>query len=237
MLGATKKKAIVTYNFANYDSLKEPAVITDGWDYLVVSDGQVQSDAWRSVRVPALQSVICPKRRSSILKIASHRYVPDEYDLVVTLDASMRINCDLDEFVGEFHSPDSDLTLARHPKRQCLYDEADAVIKLQYDDPDLVGRQISRYRSDGFPERRGLYGTRMMVKNHRSSALRELCDVWAEEYMTGSRRDQLSLTYSIWKLGQAGLKEARITAFDFNEVYRRRHLFEITTHLGSRRWP
>lgn len=231
------RRAVVTFIFGGYDTLKDPTVVTPGWDYLCYGDTGLRSAVWRSV-VPAasLQDVPCPKRRASLLKIAHHRHVAGNYETVITIDGSMRINCNLDDFLAEFHHGDHDLTLARHPDRDCLYDEADAVLEYGFDDPDVVRRQVARYRAAGFPRKQGLYGTRMMVKSHRSAGLRAMGDLWADEYRAGSRRDQLSLTYAIWRHARQTGRPLRIGAFDFDEVYRRRRLFEITPHLGSQRW-
>jgi len=231
------KKVIITYILGGYDRLKEPTEITPGWDYLCFSDVGLRSDIWQPMPLRGRPlGVNCPKRRSSLIKINHHKFISDRYDVCVTLDGSMQINCNLDGFIEEFWSDELDLAIARHPKRSCLYDEASAVLELQMDDPEIVNAQICRYREQGFPINYGLYGTRMMIKNNRSGRLRSMCECWEEEYRAGSRRDQLSLTYSIWKDTKRTGDPVRIRPFDFNDVYHARELFRITPHLGSARW-
>jgi len=230
------KKVVLTYITGGYDALRDPAVVTPGWDYVCVSDRGLRSKVWRAAPLddgPAATED--DKRRAGLIKIGHHDFVGDDYDLCVTLDGSMRINGDLDALLGEVWSDDADLALARHPWRDCLYDEAREVKALGFDDPAVVERQTRRYRRQGFPRQFGLYATGLMIKNNRSARLRQVCERWAAEYRTGSRRDQLSLTYAIWKEAQAG-EALRVKTFDFMDVFRQRKLVEIADHRGSRLW-
>lgn len=228
------RKAVLTYIIGGYDSLKDPEIVTPGWDYFCVSDAEVSSSIWR--QLPLLASVdvtTCPKRHSSFIKIMHHLYVPDDYDLCMTIDGSMKIRCDLDCFLKEIWTTGADMAIARHPRRNCLYREAAAVLALQLDDRQLVQAQTARYRAEGFPEDCGLYGARLIVKNNRSASLREMNSLWAQEVLSGSRRDQLSLTYALWKHARETGRQIQIATFDFEDVYRARKLFEIMPHLES----
>ena len=228
------RKAVLTYIIAGYDELKEPDIVTPGWDYFCVSDAPIASQTWRPLPVlPSWPDTACPKRHASFVKIMHHLYLPAGYDVCITIDGSMRIRCDLDSFLGEVWSGETDMAIARHPLRNCLYDEAAAVAELRFDDRALVDSQTARYRREGFPRNYGLYGARLIVKNNRSVSLQNASAIWARELLGGSRRDQLSLTYALWRYrGETGGR-ININTFDFEDVYRARQLFEITPHLGS----
>jgi hypothetical protein len=231
------RKAVITYIIDGYDTLKDPAAATPGWDYLCLSDDGLKSEIWRPVALNGRpRGVDSPKRKSSLIKIQHYDYVGGDYDLCITLDGSMQINCDLDAFLNEFWSEDLDISLVAHPDRDCLYDEADAVLQNELDDPEIVRRQIARYSEHGFPRRYGLYESRLMIKNNRSKRLRSVCDCWAAEYRLGSRRDQLSLTYAIWKDEIISGESLRIRSFDSREAFQSRELFRIVEHVGSRLW-
>jgi len=125
------KKAVITYILDGYDRLKDPAVVTPGWDYLCFSDDDFGSEIWKPLPLPPSPfGTICPKRRTSLLKIQHFDYVSEDYDLVMTLDGSMTINCNLDAFLDEFWTDQTDLLIARHFERNCLYAEAKAVLVL-----------------------------------------------------------------------------------------------------------
>jgi len=110
------------------------------------------------------------------------------------------------------------------------------VLEFGFDDPRVVREQIGRYAKAGFPPDYGLFACCMMVKRHHSSRLRAMCDCWAEEYLAGSRRDQLSLTYASWKHARTTGEPLNIKTFDFDEVYVRRQLFIINHHIRPRVW-
>lgn len=231
------KKVVFTFIINGYDTLKDPTIVTPGWDYLCYSDEGLSSEVWQSVRSNGLPvGVTCPKRRASLLKIEHHKTLAEGYDLCITLDGSMRINVNLDDFLAEFWTSGTDMAIARHPHRNCVYDEGLEVVKQTLDDPQVVHDQLRRYEAAGYPRNQGLYGTRMMVKEMHSQRLRRACDRWSLEYRAGSRRDQLSLNYALWQEERATAEPLRLQTFDFNEVYRVRKLFEIHRHLGTNRW-
>lgn len=70
------KKVVVTYIFGKYDTLKDPTVLTPGWDYLCFSDLGLSTKVWHSVspNESALAST-CPKRRASLLKIQHYNHI------------------------------------------------------------------------------------------------------------------------------------------------------------------
>ncbi|MBD3320193.1 MAG: DUF616 domain-containing protein [Chitinivibrionales bacterium] len=230
------KNIIFTFIFGDYDSLKDPLVVTPGWDYYCISDRGIGSDIWKPVNVAnKLRHIACPKRKASLLKIEHFKYIPPEYDICITLDGSMVLNTDLNDFIEENRESDPDLMIARHPDRTCIYDEAAVVLQAQLDTKENVVTHMQRYALQGFPRNQGLYGTRMMVKNNRSAGLRRMCEIWGREYRRGSRRDQLSMNYAIWKAKKEGI-ELTVKEFDFRELYFKSGKFMITRHKKILRW-
>ncbi len=161
---------VFTFIFNGYDTLKDPTVITPGWDYIFLSDKKVGSDIWIPVDVSEkVKHISDPKRKASLMKIEHYRYVPTHYDLCMALDGSMLLNTDLNKFIDQYWKEGTDLLIAKHPYRKCIYEEAVVVIKAKYDSEDTVFNHMKRYRQEGYPRYHGLYGTRMMIKNNRST--------------------------------------------------------------------
>jgi len=50
------------------------------------------------------------------------------------------------------------------------------------------------------PKKFGLYETGVFYRSLRDERVDKLMDMWADELINNSHRDQLSLTYCIWKL-------------------------------------
>ncbi|MBD3347040.1 MAG: DUF616 domain-containing protein [Chitinivibrionales bacterium] len=230
------RNIIFTFIFGNYDTLKDPQVVTPGWDYYCLSDTGICTDIWKPVNIAKrLGHISCPKRKASLLKIEHHKYIPPQYDICITLDGSMLLNADLNEFIDKNRKDGFDLMIARHPDRTCIYDEAAVVLQAQLDSKQNVVSHMQRYALEGFPRHQGLYGTRMMVKNNKSEKLKRVCDIWAREYRRGSRRDQLSMNYAIWKASREGIK-LKIKEFDFRDLYFKSGNFIITRHRKIMRW-
>ena len=58
---------------------------------------------------------------------------------------------------------------------------------------------MSRYRDEGFPRQFGLYETNVVLRKHNEPLVGKVDVDWWREIDSGSRRDQLSLTYVLWK--------------------------------------
>ena len=115
----------------HYDTLKEPSVITPGWEYVLLTDHTVNSDVW-DVRITT----------------AHNRYlkINAPFDgLTIYVDGSIEIIGDLNEFIAEVSQV---FTIWRHPHRTCTFTEAEAVIKLKGMNPNEVYKQMQRYAMD-----------------------------------------------------------------------------------------
>ena len=102
-----------------YDLLKDPTVITPGWQYVCYTNNKdLKSDVWE-IFYMNLQDV----KQVRKVKIIT----PFEYDTCIWVDASIEIQCNLDDFVRDYHS--TYFTIMRHPYRNCTYMEAEACIQ------------------------------------------------------------------------------------------------------------
>lgn len=171
----------------NYDILKEPLVVSEGWEYVVFSDRFIDSDVW--------QCHITEKHNREI-KILGHK----EFFNVPTLyvDGSIQIKGDLNEFVSRIPQW---FTLWKHPHRSCTYKEAQAVIRLKGCKPTIVNQQMNRYKKAGLPGNWGLAACGIMYRDFSDPVVREMCNDWFKEWEMSCGRDQLSLPYTFWKRG------------------------------------
>ena len=225
-------RAIYTYIIGNYDSLKEPDVRSRNWRYICYSDTAQDSNTWDVRQLDTNWTrKLSSKQIASLLKIEHYKFAPTESDLVITIDGSMQIYADLDEVVDALWEDGLDMVIASHPKRDCVYREAVAVLEKGFDRPTSVCPQMWRYFLRGYPAANGMYGTRMMIKNNRSENLRRMCEIWSQEYRRGSCRDQLSLNYAIWKARCEGMA-INIKEVDFNWLYKESGMFGIRRHNG-----
>jgi hypothetical protein len=69
------------------------------------------------------------------------------------------------------------------------------------DCPVTIGQQMDRYRRDQMPADFGLSENNVLLRYHGDSHIRGVMELWWQEVAGGSRRDQLSLSYVLWRRG------------------------------------
>lgn len=184
---------IYTAIFGDYDILKEPTYVTGGWKYVCYTNNKnLTSDVWEIRYIK--NKNLSDKMAARCIKIRFFDYIKD--DLVVWCDASMQINCDLNEFIKQKHM--GDFTLMMHPVRKCTYEEGLACISLGKDNYVNVDEQMAFYKSKGFPPNQGMVQTGLMVRNNNKN-VKQFCKMWYEQVDRFSHRDQLSFNYVVWK--------------------------------------
>ena len=185
------KKACLCVIVGNYDTLKIPFIINSEWDYYCITDQDITSDFWKIIKI---DSTLDSKWQSRYIWTHFDRYI--DCDIIIKHDASMIINNDLD-YLLEFISPDNDILLAKHDRRNCIYDEGNAVIYKFPNSIELVNSQMKKYSEMGFPENYGLHyqGIRVMRNNEK---IRKFNNLWWHQISTGCWRDQLSFDFVRW---------------------------------------
>ena len=192
-----KRKVVYTTIIGKYDKLKEPKVISEGFDYVCFTDDvELNSKIWK-INVVDNPEGLDNKRLSSKINILCNFFLK-EYDLSIMIGGQISINCDLNIFLDEnYHG--EDMVTFRHPDRSCIYEEAKVCIAIGKDDPEIINKQMEGYRSKGFPERIGLVASGIMIRNHDSKKLGEFMNRWWKEVCFKSKRDQLSFNFILWK--------------------------------------
>ena len=157
-----------------------------------------RADGWDVRYMPMADT---SRRAARRLKLLPHHFL-HEFDWWVWHDASLQLTTSAAALACQCLESGRELATFRHPERDCVYREAEAVNWYHLDDPRVVESQVNRYRQIGFPSRFGLLETALLVRRN-VPAVRELNEAWFEELSQGSERDQLSLMPCLW---QSGLK-------------------------------
>jgi len=200
-----KRCAVVSANFGVRDRLVSFAPLGDADCFLFTDRPSGARAPWTAL--PIDHNEADPKRQSLHVKTNLARYF-GAYDFVLWIDQNIMPAFDAVSRLVDMADPPA-FASYRHWGRDCLYDEANAVIQTRRDAPDVVGAQVARYRQEGFPEKFGLFETNVMFLDLRQAAVRRVLALWWREIARGARRDQLSLTYVLWKTGvEAGAIEA-----------------------------
>jgi hypothetical protein len=190
---------IYTAITGNYDLLKEqPELPRQGLQLEAFLDREQPSRTWR-VR-PATTTFPNPRLNAKYHKILSHINFPSfEYSLWI--DGSIVICPGTSvSHLADYFLSDSDIAVFAHRKRYCLYQEAAHCMYRHKDDPETIRRQVFRYTQEGYPTNNGLAECGVLLRRH-TKRVKEFNDLWWNEILGGSGRDQISFPYAIWKVG------------------------------------
>ncbi len=188
------KKCIFTINFGNYDRLREPLFVSEGWDYIVFTNNDIKSDIWE---VRKVDLDMTNSHRARHVYINSQKYLP-EYDYSIMIGGQIEIKSDLNKFVKENFDLSKDFNLLKHPCRTCIYDEAKLLIKEKIGKEHEITPQLDRYKKEGFPAKFGLSACGIIGRKHNKNVAKYE-SMWWDELYGGVCRDQLSFDYIRWK--------------------------------------
>jgi len=212
------KTVIYTAIFGGKDNLIEPKYIPEGCDFVCFTDDEnLKSNIWQVKKVES--TFDDPVRNARMYKVLPHKYL-SEYKISVWVDGNLLVRGDVNELIRKYLE---NVNLAifdhnQHTKRwkklfwvkdksdcrDCVYDEVEYLLKMEKegkykDDPELMKNQVEKYRKEGYPEHNGLAVTMVILRRHNELDIIKTMEDWWEEIKNGSRRDQLSFNYVVWK--------------------------------------
>jgi len=188
------RRAVYTVLVGGFDALLSPVQFEPELDYFAFTDTKQAIPApWQSR--PLASSQRNPRMTARWHKLHPHRLLAD-YDESLYVDANVLIR---DRIVPLFSQAlqEAPLALFRHSDRNCVYEEAETVKRLQYDDAAIVDAQMAFYRAHGLPPRAGLHFGGIQLRRHNDPKLIELLEDWWRQLKIFSHRDQLSLGFML----------------------------------------
>lgn len=211
------EKIIYTALYGPYEELKEPVVITPGWKYLCHTDQELESETWQIIK-SFRDDDFSPQLAARVVKCGPKW----EWDQSIWIDASFKINCNLNDFWNEHYK--GGITAPKHPARRCIYREAE-VCRRRNLDSDNVAKQITRYSKQGMPGHNGLISSGILLRDN-SEPVKKFCELWWEQIVNGSVRDQIGFAYCQWKMPEV------VNYIDYD--YRVREEFLYFKHYNRR---
>lgn len=185
---------------ANINGKDEPKVLTwadeSKFDFIYFTDNPDLKvpKPWRKQIIQ--NTFTDPVYTARLCKLQPHNVLP-EHKQHIWMDANFDLLSDPSELIEEGLN-DYDLLFVIHPERSCMYDELNICTLRMLDNPDTMKNQLKRYEDSGFPKNFGLVETGIQVRNNCES-VRNFLNFWFTEVLNGSRRDQLSVMYALWK--------------------------------------
>jgi hypothetical protein len=190
---------IYTAITANYDQLKEqPSHEQPGLLFEAFLDREYISQTWNIRR--AISMFSNSRLNAKYHKILSHICFPDD-QVTLWIDGSVKINpaISIINLVNQFLSH-SDLAVFAHCERYCIYQESATCLHRRKDVSKTICHQVFRYAQEGYPINNGLAECTILLRRN-TKKVREFNELWWNEILTGSIRDQISFPYVAWKTG------------------------------------
>ena len=131
-----------------------------------------------------------PRLLAREIKLKPHEFLPD-HDYSIWIDSNFEIINPVLDF-------SYDIVTWKHPDRDCIYEEAKECIRLKKDDPEIIFKQMHKYRSENYPEHNGLLASGFMIRKN-TEQVNKFCEEWWDEVKHNSIRDQLSFNYVFTK--------------------------------------
>lgn len=193
-----KKNEIVVYTviLGNYDILKELSNKEEGIDYICFTDAPLESKTWQIREIPKSIELLPYKKIPRCLKTLPHLFLP-EYQTSLWVDASIEILKDTHKFIK--NNLKNSLAIARHPDRNCIYDEAVEILNRGKDRPIEIIPQVMEYSKANYPVKHGLVQTGIIIRKHNVAECKKFCEQWWNHISRHSHRDQMSFNYTLWE--------------------------------------
>lgn len=167
---------------------------SSGFDRICFTDDiSIDPNGWKLVYLDS--HYLDAPRASRYPKILPHRYLP-EYEWSLYIDNTVRLKrSPLEFFLKYVNDEKTNYWCVPHPWRDCIYDEAEEIIRLGYDDERRVREQMDHYYKLGYPEKSGLVANTVLLRKHNTPGIIGFNEIWFQHVLRFSRRDQLSFPF------------------------------------------
>jgi len=192
-----KDFVVYTCISSKYDTLNEILVKEPNVDYICYTDLNINSKTWEIRKIPNYLNELDSVRKARFIKIMPHMFLK-EYSRSLWVDGNIEILGKLNNFICNTFD-DYDISIPRHPLRNCVYDESVEIIEVKKDDEDIVTNQMLKYIEDGYPKNFGLAQSNVLIRKHNKEEVINFSKQWWREVLHHSRRDQLSFNYVLYK--------------------------------------
>lgn len=187
-----KMITIYTAIFGDYDLLREPFYTNPNIKYICFSDKKHYSKIWEIRVVDIIEPT--PRREARKYKILSHKYIDTKISLWI--DGSKFITRNPIPYIRT--SLKKTNILAGSHKRNCIYAEAEKCISVKKGNPNIIKKQMEKYRKEKYPKNNGLINSSVLLRRITPEVIK-IEEGWWYELTNWSVRDQLSFNYVIWK--------------------------------------
>lgn len=222
------KIIVYSANIGKYDKFREPIIVDPNIEYyLFTDDEEITSNVWKIINYKFEDDNLDNRKKSRFFKCNPHLILP-EHDISIWIDSSfLPLFDNTNNLLDKIAFWDKNIMIYKHYTRKCLYKEANVAKGMNYDTPDIIDKQMARYKEEGFPENYGLFESGFIIRKNNDDT-NKYNELWWEEIKNNSSRDQLSQMYVSWKTN------ITITPIMVGkDVYNNEFIGEYTYHSGK----
>ncbi len=137
------------------------------------------------------------RRVARFVKTNLIHLLPD-YDTIIWIDGNLQLTAPINTLISTMKDRGFSIAAIPHPVRSSVQEEAEAAIRANLDDPDIIRAQIEKYaRIDPDLARERLIESNFMIFDMTDPRVRKATDLWWSEIQAHSKRDQLSLNFAL----------------------------------------
>jgi hypothetical protein len=220
-----KKKVLYTCLTGNYDTLRQHSCIDFEYDYICFTDNNrlLMMGDYGVWKIKPLQYTCSDNTRNSRWHKTHPHILFKDYDISIWVDSNVDIK---DEFFfsNVMKNKLDKIKIPLHRSCNCIYKECKRVVRFNKELPEN-SLKIKKFLQDNhFPKRYGLNETNVIYRKHNDIQIVTIMEMWWYFINNYSKRDQLSLSYVLWK---HGIKSCDII---FPNTHKGKLLFTFYSH-------
>ena len=186
-------KVVYSANFGSYDSFKDLVFIEKDVDYIYFTDNpKIKSDLWQVILLDS--KLFDSREMARAFKHLPHFFL-SQYNSSLWIDAQIIINKSSVNHIFSFLNNNNDFICFKHSRRNRVYQEAMACLRIGHESIYKIITQYISYRLEGFKDCEDLIESGVLARNHKKKNVSIFQEAWANEIFFKSIRDQLSFNY------------------------------------------
>lgn len=195
-LNNNRDRVVYTCVTGKYDNLIQHTYVNPNYDYICFTDNtdllkQGKVGIWNIF--PLQYDYLDNVKNARWHKTHPHLFF-SRYTESIWVDSNINIITDR---VFQYHT--YFMMIPIHFCRDCIYSECLAVYECKKDSIENAMRMAIFLFKKGMPTHYGLNETNLIIRNHNNKSVIKLMNKWWQLIKSLSRRDQLSLSYVLWK--------------------------------------
>lgn len=196
-----KDRVVYTSIVGDIDALMQPQVVDPRYDYIcfVRKTEGLDGGIWQLREIPV--DITGDRMLSRYPKLHPEELLTG-YKWTLWIDGNISIrSADFYDRIDVLIDSGVQMAAAKHPLRDCVYEEAYAVVAADKEKYAPAMRVINFLKSKDFPRHAGLFENSVLLRRTSDESVARMDAMWWDCLQSLSGRDQLSLVYCARECG------------------------------------